>query len=236
MTYLWSGMILIGIVYGVISGNMQDVTEAVVSCSREAVSLCVSMAGITAFWTGLMKIAEMAGLVEGLAAKLEPVLHFFFPRLKRDSKAYKFISINFLSNFLGLNWAATPAGLEGMKELAKEEEKRRKADTILNDKNVTVSAVPEGMASDEMCTFLIMNISSLQLIPVNIIAYRAQYGSVDSAAIMGPAIFATAVSTVTAAIFCKLIVKVPVKKSAARHDPAKYVAENGGADCEYPPD
>lgn len=207
MTYLWSGMILIGVVYGVISGNMQDVTEAVVSCSREAVSLCVSMAGITAFWTGLMKIAEMAGLVERLAVKLGPVLHFLFPRLKKDSKACRFISINFISNFMGLNWAATPAGLEGMKELAKEEVRRCKTDTILNDNNVIVPIVPEGVASDEMCTFLIMNISSLQLIPVNIIAYRAQYGSADPAAIMGPAIVATAVSTVTAVIFCKLMAK-----------------------------
>ena len=212
---------MIGAVYGIISGNMPEVTEAVVSCSKEAVSLCISMAGITALWTGLMKIAEMAGLVEKLAEKLRPVLHFLFPRLKRDSKALRFIAVNFMSNFLGLNWAATPAGLEGMKELAKEEEKKRKASIIWSDKelvdaaenpenkrinvNKRLSVVPEGTASNEMCTFLIMNISSLQLIPVNIIAYRSQYGSADPAAIMGPAIIATAVSTVTAMIFCKFM-------------------------------
>lgn len=274
MTYLWSGMILAGIIYGIISGNMQAVTEAVVSCSREAVSLCISMAGITAMWTGLMKIAEMAGLVDRLAEKLGPVLHFLFPGLKRDSKACRYISVNFMSNFMGLNWAATPAGLEGIKELAKEEERRRKEERrckeervhedegiyedkeihedkgihkdkgVHEDKMIHINkgvhenigvhkdkgvykdekvckggmntsykrrpTVPEGTASDEMCTFLIMNISSLQLIPVNIIAYRAQYGSVDPAAIVGPAVIATAVSTVTAAIFCKLMNRKPV--------------------------
>jgi len=117
MAYLWGGMILIGILYGTLTGNLQAVTEAAVSSSREAVNLCIAMAGITAMWTGIMKIAEMTGLVSQLSRGLRPVLRFLFPRLSPDSKACSYISLNFLSNLLGLSWASTSSGLMAFKEL-----------------------------------------------------------------------------------------------------------------------
>ena len=193
MTYLWSGMILVGIIYGLLTGNLKAVTEAVVSSSRESVNLCISMAGIVGMWTGLMKIAEGSGLIEGLSGKMGPVLRFLFPGLDPDSMAGRSISVNFLSNILGLGWAATPAGLKAMESLAEAEEEKRISG---------IQAAPSGTATDEMCTFLIINISSLQLIPVNIIAYRVQYGSANPTAVIGPAIAATAVSTGAAVIFC----------------------------------
>lgn len=196
MTYLWSGMILIGIVYGILTGNLKEVTEAAVSSSREAVSLCITMAGITALWTGIMKIAETSGLVEQLSRRLRPLLRFLFPGLSVESEACKYISLNFLSNFLGVGWAATPAGLKAMEELTKLEEDRRSG-------RLPGPVRRRGVASNEMCTFLILNISSLQLIPMNLIAYRSQYGSVNPTAIVGPAIVATAVSTAAAVVFCK---------------------------------
>lgn len=195
MTYLWGGMILVGIVYGAFTGNLQAVTEAVVSSSGEAVSLCISMAGITAMWTGIMKIAENTGLVSFLAGKMRPLLRFLFPRLDPDSRAGKFICLNFLSNCLGLSWASTSSGLIAVRELKELEDTARKTDP---------SGWKKSAASNEMCTFLIINVSSLQLIPVNMIAYRAQYGSVNPAAIIGPAVLATAVSTGAAVIFCKI--------------------------------
>ena len=79
MTYLWGGMILVGIIYGAFTGNLKEVSEAVVSSSGEAVSLCISMAGITAMWTGIMKIAENTGLVAGIAEKMRPLIRFLFP-------------------------------------------------------------------------------------------------------------------------------------------------------------
>ena len=109
------------------------------------------------------------------------------------------IITNFIANFLGLGWAATPAGLRAMEELEKLEEERR------SGKMGRCRAVPRGTANKEMCHFLILNISSLQLIPVNIIAYRSQYGSVNPTAIVGPAIVATMVSTVVAVVFCKVV-------------------------------
>lgn len=196
MTYLWSGMILVGIIYGLLTGNLKAVTEAVVSSSRESVNLCISMAGIVGMWTGLMKIAEGSGLIEGLSGKMGPVLRFLFPGLDPDSRAGRYISVNFLSNILGLGWAATPAGLKAMESLAEAEEEKRISG---------IQAAPSGTATDEMCTFLIINISSLQLIPVNIIAYRVQYGSANPTAVIGPAIAATAVSTGAAVIFCRIM-------------------------------
>ena len=105
------------------------------------------------------------------------------------------ISTNIVANVLGLGWAATPAGLKAMEDLAQLEEKRRQTGYPKN--------VPKDTASNEMCTFLILNISSLQLIPVNMIAYRSQDGSASPAAVVGPAVLATLVSTFAAVIFCR---------------------------------
>lgn len=197
MTYLWGGMILMGIVYGAFADNLQAVTEAVVSSAGEAVSLCITMAGITAMWTGIMKIAENTGLVTSLAEKMRPVLRFLFPGLDPDSPACHYISLNFLSNLFGISWASTSAGLCAMKELDRLGRSRAEG----TEKGKT----GQRTATKEMCTFLIINVSSLQLIPMNLIAYRAKYGSTDPAAIVGPGILATGISTIAAVIFCKIM-------------------------------
>lgn len=201
MNLLWGGMLLIGILYGAFNGRMQEITDAVLSAAREAVTLCVTMTGILAFWQGLMEIAKDAGLTEVLCGKIRPLVHFLFPEIPEDHPAYESISMNFIANFLGLGMAATPAGLKAMKDLENLEEKRR------GGKIASGKPASPGTASREMCTFLIMNISSLQLIPVTMIAYRSQYGSVNPAAITGPAILATAASTGAAVIFCMVMNK-----------------------------
>lgn len=197
MTYLWGGMLIIGIVFGALNGNLQEVTEAVIASSKEAVTLCISMAGITAMWTGIMKIAENTGLGSLLSRGMKPVLRFLFPDIPPESQAGKYISLNFLSNILGLSWASTSSGLCAVRELQKlnEEDCRRRG--------VTKKRAPH-IASTAMCTFMIINVSSLQLLPMNMIAYRAQYGSVNPAAIVEPGIVATAVSTGAAVVVCKI--------------------------------
>ena len=197
MNYLWGGMILIGIIYGAASGNWKEVTEAALDSSKEAVSLCVAMAGVTAMWVGIMRIAENSGLIAGIVRRMNPLLTYLFPEIPQGHPVRQHISMNLIANFLGLGWAATPAGLQAMEALGELEEERRETG---NGRR----AVPKGVASNEMCTFLILNISSLQLIPVNIIAYRTQYGSGNPAAIVGPAIVATAVSTGVAVVYCKV--------------------------------
>lgn len=110
MNYLWGGMLLIGIIYGALTGNLQEVTEAAIDSSKEAVSLAVAIAGVTAMWTGLMKIAEETGLIRQMTQKMRPVLKFLFPSVPSDHPAYGQISLNMIANVLGLGWAATPAG------------------------------------------------------------------------------------------------------------------------------
>ncbi len=201
MTYLWAGMLLVGIVYGAMTGRMEAVTESVISSSREAVNLCITMAGITAMWTGIMKIAERTGLVDRLSGGMRPVLKFLFPGIGPDSLAGKYISLNFLSNLLGLGWASTASGLSAFKELEKLND--RECETLSPGQKKKRG---KHIASPAMCTFLIINVSSLQLIPMNMIAYRVQYGSANPAAIVGPAIFATGVSTLAAVVFCKIMI------------------------------
>ena len=136
--------------------------------------------------------------VDRLTNAMRPLLHFLFPRIPEAHRSLEYISANMIANFLGLGWAATPFGLKAMEELEKLEDDRRAG-------KAPGKARGKGIAGNEMCTFLIINISSIQLIPVNIIAYRSQYGSVNPAAIVGPAIAATAVSTGVAVIFCRLM-------------------------------
>ncbi len=185
MDYLWGGMLILGIVYGSMTGRMAEITEAALDSSKEAVSLCITMTGVMCFWVGMMKIAQESGLLKALSNKLNPVLSFMFPDVKEE-KAREYMAGNIIANLFGLGWAATPAGLKAMEELQK------------------LNRGDKSTATKEMCAFLILNISSLQLIPVNMIAYRGQYGSADPAMIVGPGIAATAISTMTAVVFCKI--------------------------------
>ena len=169
---------------------MQAITDAILSSSNEAITLCFTMLGIVSFWSGLMEVAVDAGIMNGMSRLLAPVMRFLFPKIPQGHPALVSIGTNFVANILGLGWAATPAGLRAMSDLA-QLEKERGSDAIV--------------ASTEMCTFLVINISSLQLIPVNIIAFRSQYGSVNPAAIVAPAILATLTGTLVAVIFCKLV-------------------------------
>lgn len=195
LNYLWAGMTLTGILWGALHGQMTAVTDGAIQASKEAVTLCITMLGVMTLWTGVLEIGHRSGLVDQLARRMGPVLTFLFPRLDPDGEARKQISVNMIANILGLGWAATPAGLKAMEELKKVEEER----------GMGGAARQEGTASNEMCTFLIINISSLQLIPMNMIAYRSQYGSINPTAIVGPALAATFISTVVAVIFCRIM-------------------------------
>ena len=194
---IWALMILIGVTTGILTGNMEAVGNGALEAAGSAVTLCITMMGILSMWTGLMQVARASGLLEKMAQGLSPVLKFLFPGLKGEPKALEYIATNMVANVLGLGWAATPAGVKAMEELAVIEERR---DTPGYRKGQ--DSTPR-RASTEMCTLLVMNMSSLQLIPINMIAYRSQYGSASPAAIVAPVIVATVISTIVAVIFCK---------------------------------
>lgn len=199
MDYLWAGMLLIGILYGAFTGNILAVSDAALSAAGEAISLCITTAGVLTLWTGLMEIAKTSGIINSATKAIRPLISYLFPKLPKDHPAVEHISLNFIANFLGLNWGATPAGLKAMEELANLEKERDNPAYLKDDPKMPRTA------SNEMCDFLIINISSLQLIPISIIAYRQQYGSVNPTAVIGPAIIATLINTVVAVVFCKLM-------------------------------
>ena len=126
LNYLWAGMILVGVVYGAFSGRMPDITNAALDSAKDTVSLCITMIGVMSFWTGIMEIASRAGIIETAAKKMKPLIRFLFPEIPEGHKAGEHITTNFIANFLGLGWAATPAGLKAMEELGKLEDDRRK--------------------------------------------------------------------------------------------------------------
>lgn len=185
LNYLWAFMLIIGIIFGCINGKLPEITAAALNSAKEAVSLSITMLGAMGFWMGLMEIGTSTGLIERICKKIDPFILFLFPGLKKDADIRQSITTNFVADFLGLGWASTPAGLKAMEGLRKK-----------NGSNV---------ASKEMCTFLVLNISSLQLMSITMITYRSQYGSVNPTAIVGPAIAATSVSFLVAIIFCKIM-------------------------------
>ena len=185
LNILWASMIFIGVVFGIISGRAEEIGNAVLEGGKSAVSLGITMAGIVAIWSGVMKVAEKGGIIETLSKKMKPLLKWLFKDIPEGSPAFKYISANFAANFLGLGWAATPAGLDAMKELDKLNKHRKRA-------------------SNAMCMFMIINMSSIQLVTVSVIAYRKEFGALLPSDIILPSILATAVSTLVAVICAKI--------------------------------
>ena len=186
LNILWVIMIAGGIFFAAFHGTMGQITESFISSSKEAVNLCIFMLGVIGVWNGMMEIAVKSGLMKKIAKTMYPFIHWLFPDIPPRHKANEYIAANMAANILGLGWAATPAGLKAMRELQKLEE-------------------GGGRASDMMCAFLVLNISSLQLVPINMIAYRSQYGSVNPAAVVLPAICATMISTMAGIVFIKIM-------------------------------
>lgn len=193
LNYLWAFMVLAGTIFGAATGKIEAVTDGLLSGGGTAIELSMTLFGVVAFWTGLMKIAMKSGLIDSIQKKISPIVTWLFPEVPKEHYSRKYISMNLVSNFLGLGVAATPAGLKAMEALADLQDK--KAGKHVN------------RMSNAMCTFLVVNISSIQLIPITVIAYRANYGSTNPAAIILPGIIATTVSTVAGVFFAKIMEK-----------------------------
>jgi spore maturation protein A len=186
-------MIVIGIVVGVLTGNIEAVSTAAIEWAETAVELSLGLIGVMALWLGLMKIAEEAGIVKGMGLLMKPIMVRLFPEVPADHPAMGSIVANMAANFFGLGNAATPLGIKAMQELQD-----------LNENKEEVS--------NAMVTFLAINTSSVTLISSSIIAYRSAAGAVNPADVIGPTIIATAVSTTVAIIACKVLEKLPKYK------------------------
>ena len=154
LNYIWAFMILLGIVYGTFTGNMEALTNAAMDSAGEAVSLCITMLGVMALWMGLMEIAQKSGLIAKLTKAIQPFIDFMFPKIPREHEAREYISTNLIANVLGLGWACTPAGLKAMEALSKLEQERG------NPQYTEKGKLRD--ASNEMCTFLVLKIISIR--------------------------------------------------------------------------
>lgn len=187
---IWVAMLLIGIIVAAINGNIEVVTTAALEGAQTAVDFALGLIAIMAFWLGVMKVAEAAGLVRMLSRLMKPLTTFLFPSVPRDHPAMGAIIMNLSANILGLGNAATPMGLIAMKELQK-----------LNRAN-------PGTASEAMCTFLAVNTSCITIIPATIIGIRIQTGSANPTEIVGTTIFATAAAMTVAVIADRILRRI----------------------------
>ena len=211
LNYVWSFLILTGIIIAAVTGNIENMSQGILTSTQDAVDLLILMAGVVSMWSGFLKIAEESGLTSYLSGKVKPLLHYLFPDIPRDHIANDYICANFIANILGLGWACAPTGLQAMKALKQLQQERAAdhnkpfASPDKRSAHHTSSIIDRDTASDEMCTFLILNISSLQLIPMNMIAYRSQYGSPSPMAVIAPGLITTTLTTIIAIIICRVL-------------------------------
>jgi spore maturation protein A len=191
LNIIWLGMILISIVVGVIEGRIDEVVRAVTDSAKLGFEIALGLAGIMCLWLGIMSIATESGLIKILGKVLRPVLRRLFPDVPTDHPAMGAIALNISANMLGLANAATPFGLQAMKELQTLNQHAR-------------------VASNSMCTFLAINTSSVQLIPATAIAYLAANGSTHPTSVVFSSLVATIISTLVAIISVKQLAKLPV--------------------------
>lgn len=193
ISIIWAILIVFGILYYFLSGNLQALNNEVLTNANKALDLMLETMPVIVLWTGIMKIAEDSGLLKKFSAFLEPFLRKLFPSVRKDSLALGYIASNIAANALGLGSAATPAGLKAMRELQKENDKKDEA-------------------SEAMITFLVLNTAGVTIIPTTILAMRVMYNSANPSEIILPAVMATAISSVSGLTLDYIIRKGRKKK------------------------
>ena len=186
INWIWLGLIVLAVIVAGFNGHMGELSTAAFDAAKTAVQLSIGLIGIMALWLGLMKLAEEAGLVQMLARLVRPLLRRVFPDVPKDHPALGSMTANIAANMLGLGNAATPLGLKAMQDLQE-----------LNPDKET--------ATNAMVTFIVINATSVTIIPATIIGLRSAAGAVNPSSIIVPSIIATTVSTVTGVIVAKLL-------------------------------
>jgi len=187
---IWLAMIFLSVIVGIIQGRIDAVVHAVTDAAKLGFEVAIGLTGIMALWLGIMGVASESGLVTSFARALRPVMRRLFPDVPVDHPAMGAMVLNISANMLGLANAATPFGLQAMKELQR-----------LNTHVHT--------ASNAMCTFLAINTSSVQLIPATAIAFLAANGSLHPSNVIFSSLVATSVSTLVGIVAVKQLAKLP---------------------------
>lgn len=186
MNYIWFMIILVSTVCAAFTGKIDDVVNSILKGAQKSIEIAIYLAGIMAFWLGIMKIAEKSGLVEKISDFLTPAAKFLFPDIPKDNPAIGDIAMNFTANAFGLSNAATPMGIKAMEELQK----------LNKDKK---------SASNDMCTLLAMNTAGFQIVPTTVIAVLAAFGSKNPTAIVLPTLLVTSTAFISAIIIVKVL-------------------------------
>lgn len=193
MNYIWVAFVVIAVIAGGVTGTMDDVVASLMSFAETAVNIAIGLIGIMAFFCGLMKVMEAAGLCEKLGKAISPLMRLLFPSVPADHPANSAMALYFAANILGIGNAATPFGLKAMQELQ----------TLNKTKNI---------ATDAQCMLLAIATTSITLIPVTAIGLRAGVQAEGAAEIIAPVIIATIISTVTGIFFTILFGKLKIWK------------------------
>lgn len=186
INYIWFFLVMISIVVASISGNVDIINEALMTDAQEAVTFSISLMGIMATWMGLIKIAEASGLIRAISRLITPLTSFLFPNVPKDHPAMNSIVMNMVTNMFGAGNSSTAIGLKAMEEM----------NTLNKDKT---------RATNDMCMFLVINMSSIQLIPITVLKLRSDLGSTNPTEIIGTTLVATFVSTFVGILATKIL-------------------------------
>lgn len=184
MNRIWGFMLLIGVVFSIINGKTAEFTDGLMSSCTQAVQFIISLAGIMAVWSGLMKIAEVSGLIEKVSNAVKPLISFLFPYEKND-KTIAMMIMSFMANIFGAGNSATIFSLKVMELLDKENPH-------------------PSYASDAMCMFMALSMSMIQLVPITVIKIRSDLGSSAPEDIILPSIIAGLISMIISVLVCKI--------------------------------
>jgi len=178
MAVLWTGMVVLSVVFGMLNGCMEAVSTAALAGAGSAIQLCLSMAGVLCIWSGVMEIMNRCGMSAKLARAFRPLLKILLPNASRDNETLSSVSANVSANLLGLGNAATPLGIQAARRMARGQ---------------------EGVASDELCLLVVLNTASIQIIPATIASVRAAAGAAAPFDIL-PAVWLSSVLSVMAGL------------------------------------
>ncbi len=176
MNTIWILLVAGSVVFSFLNGRMDEFTKSIFEGAKSAVEISLYLLGIISLWLGITKIIEESGLIYRLSRFLKLFLSLLFPSLPKDHPALTSIALNFLANLFGLGDAATPLGIKAMQDL---QTLNQNADTV----------------TYEMMMFIVINTSSIQLIPFTMIGILADFGSKNPSIVVLPTILATLFST-----------------------------------------
>lgn len=188
LNYMWPILIICSFGYAIISENIENVNNSIFESLEEVISLSMTLVGTMCLWCGLMEIVKNTSIMKKLIKLLRPILNWLFPESKNNKEAMENISINTISNILGLGNAATPAGIKAMESLQKENK---------NNKRL----------SNSMMMLIVLNTTSIELIPTTVIAIRSSLNAASPADIIIPIWFSTIIGTTVGVISTKILIK-----------------------------